>query len=395
MKKLFITAAVLPLLAAGLTGCSASGITKAAQMVDQARKVQKTAKTVENVTGQDMGLIADPLNMEGRAEAKYAEEQAESAALLAEAEPIETAPMAVAMRKTSGKTSVLSLKPKLAIVGYNVAAFTEGKVQGTARGGLFGNSQGASSTLELVSTGIDAGLVQRVADAASEDLVAQLTLAGFDVVDPYGVSQAESNVVMKAGGAPEERKLTTYKGEKMNAIIAGPTTYGFRLVNSGVAKGGFGALSENAGNKPAKLTEELGAVLIQPTIVLDFANMKANRTIGRKATSNAELSFSLDPMSTVQVHSSKGRGLNWLTYGTKKGASSDAPFAMLGEKDTSTNALEQGLGAALGMATRAKKKTTQAVIIDPVRYEALALSAAKGWNAAFVEQVVAARSKES
>lgn len=69
MEELILTAAVLPLVAADITGCSASGIPKVAQMADQARKVQKTAATVEQVTGQDMGMIADPLNMKGRAEA--------------------------------------------------------------------------------------------------------------------------------------------------------------------------------------------------------------------------------------------------------------------------------------------------------------------------------------
>jgi len=161
------------------------------------------------------------------------------------------------------------------------------------------------------------------------------------------------------------------------------------VVNSGVAKGGFAGLSEIGGNALAKLGAELDAVLVQPTIVLDFANMKANRTIGNKATSSAELAFSLDPMSTIQVYASQGKGLAWLTYGTKKGASSDAPFAILGEKDSKSNSLEQGLGAALGMGVRNKKTVTQSVVIDSDRYEALALSAAKGWNTAFVAQVAA------
>ncbi|MGB3456371.1 MAG: hypothetical protein WBA35_08430, partial [Litorimonas sp.] len=58
-KHCLLTAAILPLAAGGLGACSASGITQAAQMVDKARKVQKTAQTVEQVTGADMGLVAD------------------------------------------------------------------------------------------------------------------------------------------------------------------------------------------------------------------------------------------------------------------------------------------------------------------------------------------------
>lgn len=379
MKKHLITAAVMPLLAISLAGCSASGITQVAQMADKARKVQKTAATVEGVTGADMDVVTDPLGMKKRAAAADAAAMAEGQAALANAEPISAAPMAIEMRKTSGSTKVLSSRPKMAIVGYNVAARVEGQANSTARGGFMSNNLGASVSTKLISSGIDGALVQRVADAAAEDLVAQLTAAGFDVIDPYGVSMAESNVVMKAGGGPVEGK---------GAIMAGPTTYGYRKVNSGLGMG-------NAGNKPVKLVEELDAVLVQPTIILDFAKLKGGRNFGNKASTSASLQFSLAPESSIAVHSGDRRGLRWLAYGTKKGAQSDAVFAVMGEKETSTNALEQGLGSALGMATRNKKRTTQAVIIDPVRYEALALSAAKGWNAAFVAQAQAARAKNS
>lgn len=190
-------------------------------MVDKVRKVQKTGATVEQVTGQDMGqdmgMVVDPLGLKGCAEAADAAAMAEAQAALINAKPISIVPMAIEMRKTSGSTKVLKTRPKLVIVGYNVTARIGGQVNSMAHGGLLDNSQGRrsrSSSSERVRRRSDS--TGRVADAATEDLVAQLRATSFDVIDPYGVSLDESNVVTVE--APIEGK---------DAIMAGPTTYGY------------------------------------------------------------------------------------------------------------------------------------------------------------------------
>ncbi|MGB6231627.1 MAG: hypothetical protein WBF53_16040, partial [Litorimonas sp.] len=390
-RNLIATAAALPLLV-GLSGCGASGLSQAAQMIDQARKVQKTAKTVEQVTGQDMGLIADPLNMDGRAEAMAAE----SAAELANAAPISSAPMAVTeMRKTSGKTKALSLRPKIAVAGYNVAAYTEGQVVGEAgtNGFLNRRNLGARSTMILQTTGIDDALLTRVADAASADLVAQLTAAGFDVVAPATVARAENFGAVKAGKAAQSKKLVSHDGEKMGAIVVGPSGFGYRTVSSGLQETGFAASMAHGGNAPGKLSHELDAVLVYPTVLLDFASLEGSRSLGSfaRASAEADLGFALSRQSSMGVAASKdGRYVNSsATYGVKKPVTSDAVFASWGAKSERENTLERGLGSLMGTQTMAKKTTTQVVNVDPSRYEALALSAARGWNAAFVAQVVA------
>jgi hypothetical protein len=401
MKRVLLSAAVLPLVAGGLAGCSASGITQAAQMVDKARKVQKTAERVEQVTGQDMGLLSDPLGTKARAEAAQAAVVADSQAALVNAAPISSAPMPVTeMRKTSGKTKTLTMRPKLAVAGYNVAAFTEGKVSGTAGTGILNRTNyGARSTMELTATGIDAAMLTRVADAASADLVAQLSAAGFDVVSPADVSRAEHFSTLKAGGAPSTKKMTT-EGGKKSAIVAGPSGFGVRTVGVGIPEQGFGAMASNPySNAPAKLSNELDAVLVMPALLLDFADMKGSRNLSRfsPATTEADLSFSISPMTTITTTVSKNGRFTDSTamFGVKKAVYSDAAFASWGAETENKNTLEQGLGAALGMKTMAKKVTTKGVNIDPERYEALAMSAAKGWNRAFVEQVSAARATSS
>lgn len=400
MRKLILTAAIAPLLAAGLTGCATTDIAKSANMINKARKVQKTAATVEQVTGQDMGMVSDPLNMQGRADAKAAAQMTADAQLLADAAPISAQPMAITtFRKMSGKTKALSMQPKVAVAGYNVAALTEGQVSGTASGDLLGYSQGSSTTIKLSTSGISPAMVQRISDAASEDLIAQLQAAGFQVVEPSAVALAPNAKVMKAGQALQEKKIYSSEGAKMTAIVAGPTGYGYRQGLSGLPERGFGAgMNSFAGNGPGKLSGDLGAIVVTPTLILDFAKLKASRArLTSRSSASANLGFSIDPQSSFVVNASKsGRYVDaFATYGVKKPVVADAPFAMMGEKDTSSNMLEQGLGRALGMATRAKKTTNQAVIIDSDRYEALALSAARGWNAAFVAQLTAARTSTS
>ena len=98
-------------------------------MADKVRKVQKTGAMVEQVTGQDMGMVVDPLGLKGCAEAADAAAMAEDQVALINAKPISIVPMAIEMRKTSGSTKVLKTRPKLVIVGYNVAARIGGGAQ--------------------------------------------------------------------------------------------------------------------------------------------------------------------------------------------------------------------------------------------------------------------------
>ncbi|MGB3456654.1 MAG: hypothetical protein WBG08_12520, partial [Litorimonas sp.] len=317
------------------------------------------------------------------------------------AAPIDAAPLAVTgMRKTSGKTAALSLRPRVAVAGYNVAAFTEGRVVGEA-GTSFLNRRtaGARSTMELESTGIDATLLTRIADAASADLIAQLEAAGIDAVSPADVARAENFGALRAGNAPHSKKLVTHQGEQMRGLVVGPTGFGHRTVSSGLQEKGFGASMAHGGNAPGRLSHELDAVLVYPTILLDFVSLEGSKSLGSfmTASTEADLDFSLSRQSSMGVAASKdGRYVNSsATYGMKKDVTSDAAFASWGAKSESENTLEQGLGMLMGTQTMKKKSTTQVVNIDPERYEALALAAARGWNAAFVEQVVAARAKES
>lgn len=306
-------------------------------------------------------------------------------AKLENAAAITSGAMTVPMVKSDGKTKIMSYQPKIALVGYNVGAYTTAKATGKANGDLLGYSQGSRTTINFVSVGITPELVQRVATAAHDDLVAKLTTAGFDVVPASEVVATPSAAKLKFDAPTYETTLTTDLGKK-SVLVAGPKGVGTQK-HIGIGKASFG------GNAIVKPSKELSAVMVMPNLVLDFAALK---TSGGALTSKSKawgtVRFAIDTQSAMNIQASKGRFVDgWLNYGIKKPVIAEGQFAELNEVDTRSNKLEQGLGLALGMATGSKKTKEMGVAVDPVRYEALAMNAAAGWNDAFVAELVKAR----
>lgn len=368
LKKLIITTAILPLLA----GCATTDIVKTAQMV-------KKARTAEKIVSGTKDMIAPKQQAQTASATKVAN--------LRTATPINSIPMAVTMKKTNGKTKTLKMQPNIAIAGYNVGAFTDAKVTGKASGDLLGYSQGSRTTIKLVANGIDAAMLQRVADAAHNDLVAQLTAAGISVIPANKVAATPSAGKLGFSKTPYSGTVKVERGKK-TILVAGPTATGVRSYM-------IPGKRTYRGTEIVKPSSELNAVMLMPNLVLDFAALKANNAkFTTRSKASSKVRFAIDPSSAMDLQVSKGRFLDgWLSYGMKGDAISDADFAVLGKAQKKSNKLEQGLGLALGMATAAKKTSSSTVTIDPVRYEALALKAAKGWNAAFVTQLKAARVK--
>ena len=352
-----------------LSACSTTDIARTANAV-------KTGKATSKLVGgaADMVKKDEPVTLYTAPPAK-----------MSDAAPINTAAMIVPMRKLDGKTKVLKMQPKIALVGYNVGAYTTAKATGKASGELLGYSQGSRTTITMTASGITPDIIQRVADSAHDDLASKLTKAGFQVVIAQQVKATASSANLKFGEQTYETTLKTDLGKK-NIIVAGPSGVGTQR-HLAIGKR---ALSGNGIIKPSK---ELGAVMLMPNLVLDFAALKAKGgAMTTKSSASGTVRFAIDTASQMNFQASKGRFLDgWLNYGIKKPVVSDADFAVLTEGKAKSNKLEQGLGLALGMATGAKKKKEVAVAVDPVRYEALAMSAAAGWNDAFVAELVKAR----
>ena len=367
MKYLILTSAV----ALVLSSCATTDIARTANAIKTAKVASKVVGTAADVVKADSPaptLSIAPVTM-------------------TDAAPINTAPMTVIMKKLDGKTKVLAMQPKIALVGYNVGGYTTATATGKASGDLLGYSQGSRTTITMNASGITPEILQRVSDSAHDDLVAKLTKAGFQVVSAQQVKATPSSGNLKFGEPTYQTTLTTDLGKK-TIIVAGPSGVG---TQKHVAIGKR-ALSGNAIIKPSK---ELGAVMLMPNLVLDFAALKAKGgAMTTRSSSSGNVRFAIDTASQMNFQASKGRFLDgWLNYGIKKPIVSDANFAVLSENKgkSKSNTFERGLGAALGMATGAKKTKAVDVAVDPVRYEALAMSAAAGWNDAFVAELVRAK----
>ena len=78
-------------------------------------------------------------------------------------------PFAVEMRRTRGNANMLSAMPRIALMGYNIGAFTYARVTASSGGSLFGNSMGARARMDFVLEGIDRARLERIATLAHDD----------------------------------------------------------------------------------------------------------------------------------------------------------------------------------------------------------------------------------
>ncbi|MEL7215137.1 MAG: hypothetical protein AAGJ96_04270, partial [Pseudomonadota bacterium] len=309
---------------------------------------------------------------------------APSTASLDNAAPIGTTPLAVRLERDMGPVKVATARPRMAIAGYNIGGVTYAEATGTANNSLRGG-QGSRTTVALRAIGIDEAVLTRIATAAHNDLVDQLTAAGFEVIAASDVAAAAEADVVKLGGSAYEGSIDLGRGEK-TVLVAGPQDVGVRALRP-IAKVQFGL-----GNT-AKLSEELDAVIVQPNLVLDIVSLEASRArLTGRSSASATLRFGIEPSSLFALQATEdGRFSLMSDYRMEGSASSDAPFGVIGTAVVEENNLEQGLGLLLGAATATKKSSASPVGIDVERYEALALNAARGWNAAFVAEMRAAR----
>lgn len=303
--------------------------------------------------------------------------------------PISAPAMPVALKKSMGQQKAFAIFPSRVIVaGYNVGGFRTAKTTGRASGGILNNNPGASSTVELVAWGIDLPLLTRIASAAHADLIAQLTAAGFDVVPQEQVMASAGADKLKLGGDAYDVEVPADRGN-MKGIVTGPAATGVRG-NYPLARTEFGSF----GAPLLSLTQQ--AMVIMPNLMFDFAGLKSSKSIGYTASASASLQFGINPaLSTMRVMASRRKEFleGDFIFKLDGNAVSDEPIGTIADSSRSDNSYQQALGNALGVGVRAQSRESSAVSIDQAKYEALALSAARGWNAAFVSQLKAATSK--
>lgn len=281
--------------------------------------------------------------------------------------------MPVTIKKWMGQDRTFSIFPnRIFAAGYNIGALRKVVAVGKARGGLIGGT-GAQSKSELYADGIDEALLVRIADAAYGDLIFQLRAAGFEVV-ALETARATAGADKLKFGQP------AYSAGEEQVLVVGPTATGVRG-NTPLARIEFGSMGA------PELAMMLESMVVMPNLAFDFAWAQGNRSLGFTATSQTGLRFGINPNHTRnRIFAGKRKQFleGDFIYAPDGEAVSDRQFATIADTERSDNRGMRIANALLGLNVMARSKQTGFAQIDPAVYEELALSAAKGWNSAFV-----------
>lgn len=293
-------------------------------------------------------------------------------------------PLAVELRRDGGSRTALTSMPRIALVGYNFGAFVHSRVTASSGGSLIGPSMGARARMDFNLVGVDRPLLERIATAAHADLVAQMQAAGIEVVPATEVfADGQHARFLAEGGAYEAEP----PGTENDVLVVGPEGVGAVTLN-GMAR------TSIAGNAPAAIAASTNAILLYPNLAIDFVQTggSGRRALGHRANVEGDPNIGVNPISVVQVHYSRGRFLDgWTTLNMREGVWANEEFATVSQTSESNNNAAVVVSAILGAGMQSARRSGYDVVADPVAYEALALRAARGFNAAIVQQVLAAR----
>jgi hypothetical protein len=244
---------------------------------------------------------------------------------------------------------------RLAIAGYQVSFVVRNK--STAHATNILGSGTAKSSMETFLGNVDYALMQQIADAAYADFVEQMKATGHQVLTLEEVKAAKAYAKLEkvsvSATTPHRAKL-----QNMHLIVV-PAT-GLELWFNK-----FDGLSSGKGGDNvrvlAELEKELQAVVLQPSIALDFAYLEASGgKFARKASVEAQNGMLLVPAATV-YWSTAGGGLVYTKF--QDGVWVDGPTGKWSKAKSDNNAaLVKGLaGLGIDIGPVSSKK---AIVLD-------------------------------
>jgi hypothetical protein len=254
--------------------------------------------------------------------------------------------------------------------------------------GGFGGGSTRSASVRTGLTGISPATYQRIADEAHVDLLQRLAAAGLQVATPEETATAASGAPRIAGNVLD--------GSSGSTILGGAST-AWRTLGAGSAPlieglsgeeagGGFGGIAMIGGNRAAQqVAQASGALVVVPLLRLDYVDVSSSgrSLLGSTASAGATARFAIAPFSKAtyaayRPGSPVGEGGIFQVSGA---TASNEPFASM----TTAAGRE---GNWVGFGSRAET----AVMVNEARWIALARAAYRGFNAALVSGLVAARS---
>lgn len=214
---------------------------------------------------------------------------------------------------TFGKdaASMLPASKRVGVAGFRVVFITDNSIKAQVRASYFGGTDrsGANARMDVALAGVDNATMQAITDKAYANFLAQLAAAGREVV-PQAELQEFLSQVEAAPGSPYTKEVTLGYGKQKGAVFS-PTGMPVWFTHFEAPWGDKGPFSQHNTRSFAATSEKVGAILVAPLIVVDFAQMSSsgNRSgfIAREAEVGATLAMSVSAFSTPLTRAEQTR----------------------------------------------------------------------------------------
>ncbi|MGG5808783.1 hypothetical protein [Falsiroseomonas sp. CW058] len=290
----------------------------------------------------------------------------------------------------NGVPANLAAGRKVFVPAYGVSYIHTQNARAVSQGGLMGGFGGGSTRSASVRTGltgISPATYQMIADEAHADLIAQLRAAGIEVAGAEEAAAAASSAPRVPGNAADGSAGGTMFGGQSTGwrtlgAAAAPLISGISGEGAG---GGLAGLSAIGGNQAMqRIADQSQGLVLAPLLRLDYVNVSSSGRSLLAGTANAEATAQFSVAAGTQLaYAARRPGMGAADIGIAQIAApvpSAEPFAGISATGGSS-------GAWVGLGTR----TDAAVEAVEARWVALARAAYRGFNAAIVQQLRAAR----
>ncbi|PZQ59987.1 MAG: hypothetical protein DI570_15105 [Phenylobacterium zucineum] len=314
-----------------------------------------------------------------------------SATLLAGQAQAQTFPV-----KLSGASGQVLRGGPVAVPAYQIAFFTQH--QGTAVGGVL-----TKARLTTSLAGVDEATLRKLSEEAYQDLVAKLKAANVPLlpddrvksaIAATGVELTPGNAEVTRIGAGITIGQSVKKAYAAFGAASAPAITGLHNPGNPTGAPGLNAISMN--NKLGAAARAEKAVLVFPSLVLDFArtDAKGGRDfLGRESAGiNSDLAFTLSAVSSATVLASAGDGRfvnpGWLRM--TKDLAVPTPFATVAKGEGAVRALSVSTVTDSNYIDRDAARG-DAVVVDVPVWTGLVRQAYGDFNTAVVAEIRKAR----
>lgn len=253
---------------------------------------------------------------------------------------------------------VLPGNKRVAVAGFRVAFITSNTATARVRASYLPgrDTSGASSTLVVRLAGVDYATMQALTDKAYADFLAQLRLAGRELLPQEELREflAGVDVTASSPGKPYVKE-----GDAQTAAVFAPSGMPLWFHNGDVAWSDKSPFDQKNLRSMAEYSHKLNAIVLAPLIVVDFARMSSSGNQSGLVSNSAEVGAAAElrvsAFHTRVTRSEETRsGLvmkgDDATVSLTRGFVSDAKFASLKEAASTDNKATVGIFNALGSA---------------------------------------------